>query len=604
MDDRRRRRAPETILLAPLPADPSANEVAFRFTGTDNGTATADLDFECSLDARRRSRPCSSPLEPQRPGRRPAHVPGARDRRSSRSPTPTPASHTWNVVAPPATQITLGARRAAARAPTRRFEFFDQPGSTYECRLDPVETPAPTPWAACTSPESVHRPHERRARVRGPGDHAGAERLPHGREPAGRVRVDDRRGRHDRPRDDDRPRAGRRRNSPPRARRASLFSGTDNLTAPAELTFECSLDGAAFVDCQSGDRVPRPRRRRAHLRGARVRPAGNVDETPGDPRVDDRVRRRTTRRAGTTSRSTCGGGATVTFAEVTAAGVTSIDMPRRARRRCPARYSRRGALFFDVSTTATLRRRRRGLPAVRHRRARRAAPPPLRRRRVGRRDHVARPGERHRLRRRQQPVAVRRRRGARRSRPRPQIVAGAGRPDARVGTGRRRRCSSSSRRTTRSPSSSARSTAASWSSCDTPYPFNAAVRRAHAPRPRGRPTAARSTSRPAVVHAGRCCARPVATIDVRPRRPGARGPGHREREPDGDLRRSAPTRPPSTFECRLTGEDTRHGLGDLHVAADVRRTSRSASTRSRCRRSSRRPREPRSRRSSSGRSPT
>ena len=35
-----------------------------------------------------------------------------------------------------------------------------------------------------------------------------------------------------------------------------VFSGTDNLTAPPDLTFECSLDGAAFEDSESGDVYP------------------------------------------------------------------------------------------------------------------------------------------------------------------------------------------------------------------------------------------------------------------------------------------------------------------------------------------------------------
>jgi hypothetical protein len=43
--------APVTILLEPLPSDPSANEVTFTFTGTDNGTIPQNLDFECLLDS-------------------------------------------------------------------------------------------------------------------------------------------------------------------------------------------------------------------------------------------------------------------------------------------------------------------------------------------------------------------------------------------------------------------------------------------------------------------------------------------------------------------------------------------------------------------------
>ena len=59
-----------------------------------------------------------------------------------------------------------------------------------------------------------------------------------------------------------------------------VFSATDNLTAPAELTFECSLDGAAFEDCDSGVEylglAVGP-----HTFAVRASdPLGNVDETP------------------------------------------------------------------------------------------------------------------------------------------------------------------------------------------------------------------------------------------------------------------------------------------------------------------------------------
>ena len=56
---------PETTLLAPFPTNPSGNAVDFHFTGSDNGTHTANLEFECLLDHGELGdgvfTPCSSP---------------------------------------------------------------------------------------------------------------------------------------------------------------------------------------------------------------------------------------------------------------------------------------------------------------------------------------------------------------------------------------------------------------------------------------------------------------------------------------------------------------------------------------------------------------
>ena len=174
---------------------------------------------------------------------------------------------------------------------TGELSFFDQPGSTYECRLDAVD-PDVDPFDACTSPYPYDLSN---------GEHVfevRATTLPlngqtHDREP-GRAST---RGRSTPP---TRPTRTRRSSSARRTRRTNtsatfLFSGTDNLTAPADLTFECSLDGAPFADCQSGDVYDRPgRRRRTPSRCVRSDTAvpPNVDELAGDLRLDDRGSRR------------------------------------------------------------------------------------------------------------------------------------------------------------------------------------------------------------------------------------------------------------------------------------------------------------------------
>ena len=232
-------------------------------------------------------------------------------------------------------------------------------------------------------PRGRTRPHERRARVRGPRDHAAAQRTVHAREPAGRVPVDDRRSRRDRPGHaidlgpaERRPRPHlrdvplQRHGQPDRARRSHLrvlarrrrLRGLPERRSPTP----------ASPSARTRSRCARSTRRRQRRRDA------------GEPQLDGRRRDaehgRGHERRGRPRRRRLGD-----LREVTAAGVTSLDAPGGDRRRFRAGYSSAGALFFDVSTTATFV----GdvevcLPYDRV--ARRAAPDPLRRQRVGRRD--------------------------------------------------------------------------------------------------------------------------------------------------------------------------------------------------------------------------
>ncbi|HEX7255365.1 MAG TPA: right-handed parallel beta-helix repeat-containing protein [Gaiellaceae bacterium] len=337
--------APETVLLAPLPANPSADAVELRFTGTDNGTLPANLDFECALDGAAFA-PCSSPLSLTEltGGQHTFQV-----RATDEVPLTdlSPASHVWNVIAPPATQITA-APAAISNSPDATFEFFDQPGSTYECRLDPVD--ATSPWAACTSPQSysglTNGAHVFEVRATTlplngtsmvedpPAEHEWTIDAPDSIAPETTIDL------------------GPVEASPTTATSASfLFSGTDNLTPPVGLTFQCSLDGALFADCESGIEYTGLSAATHTFEVRAVDPEGNFDETPAS-RSWTVVAGSTNTLTGTDVEVDLGGGASATFADVTGAGVTSLTVLSGAPP-LPAGFSGAGALFFDLSTTAT-----------------------------------------------------------------------------------------------------------------------------------------------------------------------------------------------------------------------------------------------------------
>ena len=165
------------------------------------------------------------------------------------------------------------------------------------------------------------------------------------------------------------------------------FAGSDDMTPGPDLRFECKLDppGRRWESCTTPRVYDGPRRRHAHVRGARDRPPGQRRPRAGRDDVDDqpaaaRPRSRPTRRSTPgPDRTTVQTGATFTFSSDdpdatfecrlnSAAGVQRLRVPARADRRAARRPRARGPR--DRPRPATSIRRR-------PRTTGRSAPPPV-----------------------------------------------------------------------------------------------------------------------------------------------------------------------------------------------------------------------------------
>ncbi|WP_162605917.1 right-handed parallel beta-helix repeat-containing protein [Jiangella aurantiaca] len=347
--------APETVLLA-TPSSPSGNEVEFRFTGSDNGTVPANLEFECRLDGVDPWAGCSSPhtIADLTGGE---HTFEVRAVDETLQADPEPASYSWDVIAPPLTTITNEAPAGVdvpdgdiSISATGELSFADQPGSTYECRLDAVDTDVDL-FTPCESPYSYDLSNgEHVFEVRATTLPLNGQRMTES--PAARYTwtVDA----ADTTAPDTTIQLGPA--NPATSTSATfLFSGTDNLTAAGNLTFECSLDGSDFAGCQSGDAY-------TGLTGGPHTFAVRASDTAVPPNVDDSPAtfEWTIEAPGAdntpvgTEVEVTADGARITFAEVTGAGFTAVSaLTAGSAPGLPAGYDAAGARYYDVSTTAT-----------------------------------------------------------------------------------------------------------------------------------------------------------------------------------------------------------------------------------------------------------
>jgi hypothetical protein len=230
--------APDTTITS-SPASPTGSTSAtFEFTGSDNITSAGDLDFECSLDGGAFAG-CASPMSVNSLGVGP-HSFQVRAVDQAANADASPAAAAWTVdLSPPAASITASPDNLTSDT-SASFSFAGSDDNTpagdltFECSLDGA------PFSSCSSPqdytslsEGVHTFDVRATDEAGnTGDPASfswtvdvtapdtnISDAPSGYVNSGSASVS--------------------------------FDGTDNVTAPGDLSFECSLDGAAFGPCDS-----------------------------------------------------------------------------------------------------------------------------------------------------------------------------------------------------------------------------------------------------------------------------------------------------------------------------------------------------------------
>jgi hypothetical protein len=144
--------APETSITGQPAANTTNTSATFTFTGTDDGTASASLTFECSLDGDA-FEACSSPKEYTGLAVG-SHTFQVKATDAAGNADTSAASHTWTVqelTDTTAPETTISAQPPATTTETSASFSFggsdDFPGTlTFECKLGAGA------WAACTSP--------------------------------------------------------------------------------------------------------------------------------------------------------------------------------------------------------------------------------------------------------------------------------------------------------------------------------------------------------------------------------------------------------------------------------------------------------------------
>ena len=273
----------------PAPARPRR---LFEFFGTDNATPGAlDLTFECSVDGA-----AVRAVRLARDGQRssPARTPSA----SARSTWPAtstrrPPTRTWTIVPAPVDDDHLRpgrpdpARPASPPAPSTDesaiFAFTaDQPGSTFECSLDGATSrPARRRTPRWVVENGTHEFEVRGVSATREGESI-VEEPPTSYEWLVELGPDATRPEHD-----DHLRAADPSTLDTIA--TFTFTGSDNRTPPANLTFECALDGTAYNSCSSPRAVLRPDARPARAARARGRRRRQRRPDAGALHVDGRA---------------------------------------------------------------------------------------------------------------------------------------------------------------------------------------------------------------------------------------------------------------------------------------------------------------------------
>ena len=249
---------PPTTTLTGQPANPSnAASATFRFTGSDNETPQSMIVFQCRVDGGAFAA-CSSPHTTAALADG-SHAFEVRAVDLAGNVDATPASYTWTVdTTAPETTITAGPVGLTGDS-TPTFSFSSEAGASFQCRVDSGA------FAACGSPhttavlaDGAHTFEVRATDAAGNTDASPASRAITVDTAAPQTTITE---------------------APPAS--TSSTSATFNFTSSQQgSSFECSLDGAAFVAC-TPPRVYTGLAAGARQFSVRARDAaGNVDITP------------------------------------------------------------------------------------------------------------------------------------------------------------------------------------------------------------------------------------------------------------------------------------------------------------------------------------
>ncbi|MEO3924804.1 right-handed parallel beta-helix repeat-containing protein [Micromonosporaceae bacterium B7E4] len=235
---------PVSTISAGPPAETAARSAEFTFFANE-----PDATFECALDGAAYA-DCVSPVryEELLPG---AHEFQVRARDAEGNVEPTPATRTWTITGPPVVTLVV-APEAESTSTTATFAFTaNEPVLRFECSLDLA------PFTTCVSPaefpDLAIGEHSLRVRaVDVDGMTSGEDEMvehewavvpgPDTTAPETTISAG--------PADPS-----------PTGTVSFSFTGTDNVTAPAGLFFECRLDSqneADFVECASPYGYPNP----------------------------------------------------------------------------------------------------------------------------------------------------------------------------------------------------------------------------------------------------------------------------------------------------------------------------------------------------------
>ena len=335
--------APETTILAGTPTEVTLDTpITLHFSSNE-----PDAEFECALDGEPFAS-CASPPENSVEYNLEAgtHTVLVRAVDPSLNADATPESFTWNVVGAPTTTILTGPPAAPAITPDTdmpvTFTFAaNQAGVSYACSLDGAE------FTACTSPITYTEAQLRGTELSAIGEHTFEVQATNSRlfvedPPASRTFIID-----------DRLDPQTTIDSGPTPTTASTNATLTFSSNELDATFECSLNGEPFAGCDSPLLLTDLALGTYTLEVVAIDAAGHRDPTPASWTWTVEAPPQPNTPAGTDVIVTLTSPvqATVTFAQVTAPGFTTVSALGAAPA-LPEGYVTDGAVYYDVSTTA------------------------------------------------------------------------------------------------------------------------------------------------------------------------------------------------------------------------------------------------------------